>query len=288
MIKKIDKPVFIFCLHRSGSTYLKNIIDASPEVKMLEDELQFDHPHFSNTFRKLYKKYCADNINKYNEFLKIIQTSKIRGSFWNYYKRDYGIKNSKDYLDTSQNITVWHSLNSILLHVLDKANKKRVGIKYPTHHKYAEAFFLNFSNAKNIFLLRNPNAIVASKIKKLNNPQLLIVSKYSYRLLRILITIYFSYESRFFLKKAEKLKDKAFIIKYEDLVLDKTNVIKEISKFCEIDFNSEMLNASGKVSGYDEVKDDIKRINRWTFVLNKFEKILVKKIVGKYAKKFRY
>jgi hypothetical protein len=273
---RIEKPVFIFSLHRSGSTYLKNILDAGVELKMLEDEVHFDHPFFFNTFKKYYQKYCKDRSQNYDKFLEIISEKKIRGAFWDHYKNEYGnFYSSKKYLSESPAINAWEAFNSILRQVLCDSGKARIGIKYPAHHKFYHVFQKEYLDSKNIFLVRDPRAIIASKIISPTNNRLKNKGRIRYEFIRLITIFYFIFEFNSFAKTIIKNKDNRHLIKYENLVMRKDNQIKALCDFAEIQVNPEMLSANGKDSGYLDKPNTIDRINRWVSVLRKYEKALI-------------
>jgi hypothetical protein len=286
---KIDRPVFLFCLHRSGSTYLKNILDASDELKMLEDEVHFEHPHFSNTFRKYYQKYCNNKPANIDKFLTIISESKIRGAFWGYYKKKYGSFHScKKYLSYQNKITVWDAFNSILMQVMEDSGKKRIGIKYPAHHKFFHNFEKEYPDAKNIFLVRDPRSIIASKIISPTNNRLKNKGKLQYEAMRILTVFYFIIEFRSFAKAITVHKKDIGVIKYENLVICRNRTLRRLCEFAEINLRTDMCSATGKDSGYGSPSDPMSRLNRWVSVLRRYEKILINHFTRNYRNAMGY
>ncbi|MFW6271768.1 MAG: sulfotransferase [Desulfosalsimonas sp.] len=281
-MKKIEKPVFIFSLHRSGSTYLKNILDASSELKMLEDEVHFDHPFFFDTFRKYYQKFCKDRLQNYDKFLEIISEKKIRGAFWDHYKNQYGnFYSSKNFLSESQAIDVWDAFNSILRQLLYDSGKSRIGIKYPAHHKFYRAFQKEYPDAKNIFLVRDPRAIIASKIISPSNNRLKNKNKLKYEIMRLITVFYFIFEFNSFAKIIANNNSNRHLIEYENLVINRDEQIRDLCNFVDIKTSSEMLSANGKDSGYVNKSNIGDRINRWVLVLRKYEKILIDRLTLK-------
>ncbi|MFW6134489.1 MAG: sulfotransferase [Elusimicrobiota bacterium] len=285
----IEKPIFVFTLHRSGSTYIKNIIDFTDEVKMLEDEVHFDHPFFFNTFRKYYHKYCKDNPGNYNYFLDVITDKKLRGAFWEHYKNRYNnFYDSKKYLNEADKITVWESFDSILRQVLKDSKKKRIGIKYPAHHKYYKDFRKQYPHAKNIFLVRDPRAITASKIISPTNNRLKNKGKIIYEAVRMFTIFYFIIEFNSFAKTIINDNSVKHIIKYENIVSNKKKQIKDLCDFAEINFRSDMLHVKGKQSGYNNQFNIKNKINRWTIVLRKYERTLINFFTKKYRQDLGY
>lgn len=282
----MNKPVFIYSLHRSGSTYLKNILNCSKDVKMLEDEVHFDHPFFQNTFKKYYDKHCNGNSEKYDQFLKIVKENKLRGSYWRIYNKNYNVYSSKTFLVNK--LSVWSSFNSILIQVLNDSDKKRIGIKYPVHFSYFNSFKENYPGSKNIYLVRDPRSIIASKFKSPTNIRLQNLNGIKYEIFRFFSLIYLSMEFRFFIKSLIAFEKEIYVVKYENLVLNKQNTINSVCKYCEIELVPEMLKAKGKSSGYSKPSLAEERIYRWKNILRKYETLIVDLITKKSRKKFGY
>ncbi|NDY74102.1 hypothetical protein DO021_12825 [Desulfobacter hydrogenophilus] len=288
-MSKIDRPVFVFCLHRSGSTYLKNILDASDELKMLEDEVHFEHPHFFNTFKKYYQKYCNNKPANVDRFLTIISENKIRGAFWDYYKKKYGSFHScKKHLPNQNKITVWDAFNSILIQVIEDSGKKRVGIKYPAHHTFFHNLKKVYPDAKNIFLVRDPRAIIASKLISPSNNRLKNKGKFKYEVMRLVTVLYFIIEFRSFAKAVTVHKKDICVIRYENLVISRNRTLKKLCDFAEINLRIDMCSATGKDSGYGITSDPMSRLNRWVTVLRRYEKILIEYFTKNYRNTMDY
>ncbi len=283
----IEKPIFIYALHRSGSTYLKNIINASNEIEMLKGEVHFDHPFFFNTFKKYYLKYCNNQKERYDKFLNILATDEVRGAFWNNYKSEFtDFSKSKNYLD--EPLTIWNSFNSVLKHILDKSAKKRIGIKYPTHFTNFQDFNTQYDSCKNIFLIRDPRAILASKIMSPTNERLNSRDSFAYEFFRMALVIYISLEFIFFVKKMNSNINYILMVKYENLILNKKKQLKQICKYCEFDMQPELFEADGKTTGYGIARSEDERINRWTTVLRSYEKKIVDFITKRHRIKLDY
>jgi hypothetical protein len=286
-MQEINQPIFIFCLHRSGSTYLKNIIDSSKEVKMFEDEVHFDHPLFKNTYRKYYKKFCGDKTNKYDVFLNKMTNKKLRGSFWRFYKQKYGgFSKSRQYMDPLDNISLQNSFSSIIKHVLSETDKDRVGIKYPAHHCYVSFFIKHYPDSKLVFLIREPKSIIASKILSPTNQRLNKSSKLQYEVIRLFTLFYFSWEFKTFIKVVTANNKKAYSIKYEDLVSNPRASIANICSFLNLSFAELMLQTKGKSSGYE--KNLVANQNKWKHVLRKYERFLINILTKNARKKIGY
>lgn len=286
---ELKKPVFVYSLHRSGSTYLKNILDAADELKMLEDEVHFEHPHFFNTFRKYYQKYCNNKLANYDKFLIIISENKIRGAFWDHYKNKYdNFFSSRKYLCDPTKITVWDAFNSVLKQVLQNSGKERIGIKYPAHHTFFRIFQKEYPDAKNIFLVRDPRAIIASKIISPTNKRLKNKGKLKYEAMRLMTVLYFIIEFRSFAKTICNNKKDTYIIKYENLVMSRDRLLRELCDFTEIKLRTDMLSASGKDSGYGGSPTPKNRIDRWATILRRYEKFLINYFTEKSRKAMDY
>lgn len=267
----INKPILIFCLHRSGSTYLSNVIGQSTDVKMLEDEVQFNHPLFRNTFQKIFHRTYKDN---FTQFVKELDEINIRGSFWKIFKKEYGLFSSN--LNHTNNIDEWRLLNQILDTVRSRSGKPRVGIKYPAHFSYLNQFQTQYPDAKIIFLLRAPEAIIASKLKSPTNSRVDSTLKVKYEFMRLVTVFFFSIEYYFYVRTIIENHKSGYIIHYEHLVEHPVEQIKSICEFCEISFNMDMLSVDGKPSGFEKTDSISDRLTRWKLVLRPYERWIIK------------
>ena len=81
----LNRPVFIVCLHRTGSTLLKNMLDFSPDLAMATDEMAVYSPWekcFLDWVKEIGDLQDEDRVDK---LVEIIYSGKIYGSFWKDY-----------------------------------------------------------------------------------------------------------------------------------------------------------------------------------------------------------
>lgn len=291
---KLIKPVFIICLHRTGSTFLKNLLDSNSYLAMATDEMHILDPFrftFGNIFSKLKKKH---NINISYHLVDKVYNGEIYGSFWNDYKK---LSISKERIlrriDVS-NVTIKLIISTLLDEYRILQSKKRVGVKYPLHFSKTLKLKEWFPDAKIIFLVRDPRAICASKLNdhatKRRKFNLKIFSPIIHYITLFWFVFEFNWSINYFVKYLKRQRD-VYNLKYEDLVSDPKKNIRNICNFCEIPFEETMFTAHGKPSSYDGliqygVSSD--KIYQWKKVLNRFDKIFITIFTKNAMKKIKY
>ena len=247
MKPKQSNTIFIFSQHRTGSTLLKNILDANADVAMVFDEMNLFEPFRKNTFDRILKqKDLTGDI-----LVDLIKKKKIYGTFW----KDF----EKSKIDLKELRTVYDKLKGdklipLIKFILERHrrlnNVSFSGVKYPAHLTKSSYFINSFTNSKNIFLTRNPLAIIASKIndpatkKRINKNVLFGFS------VRYFTLLYICIEYIFYFYNFKKNKSALKLIFYEDIVLDKIGTISDICNYIGISFNDEMLEVTGKLSSH--------------------------------------
>lgn len=195
-----DMKVFIAGCGRSGTTYLRMLIDSHPDVFIPLESL------FLVDYLK-YEKYIPKNL-----LYKLLLNEPFLKTW---YKGNYFKKNNVP--DTLEKI---HKLAA------NNNNAKYWGQKTPRFIQYMDLFNNNFENIKWILIYRDPRAVVASMLRTKN--QTYIISKACKRWKKnnkIIIDIL----------KSKNKKENIIIIKYEDLIQNFENVISDIFKFLGID-----------------------------------------------------
>jgi hypothetical protein len=283
----MNKFIFIVCTHRSGSTLLKNIIDANSNVVMLSDEPNISDPwHFTflNHLNKIGDLKQDRNIFALTDLLK---SGKIYSTFWENLalEEHFDFKNLNNLFLNSD-----RSHKSIFTIILNEyksfRNKSIVGAKYPVHPKHINLLYEWYPNAKYIFLSRN---IFASATSRLND-KATIGRKRKFFLLSSLIhyatliwfLLDYNWTARSYLKNKNKSNTKH--IKYESLVVAPRKTITNMCDFLEIKYEDRMLNSTGKSSSYMDINyssNDMKRLNRWKNKINKIDFYIISVLTKK-------
>ena len=293
MQTKLLKPVFIIGLHRTGSTFLKNILNNNSKIAMATDEMDLSNPWrttFENQFARLKKMQKNDFPSR---VVETIYNDDIQGTFWKDYRELNISKETVKQKFESSDGTL-KDLISILLDEYRKLeNKQRAGVKYPLHFSRTHILKQWFPDARILFLYRDARAVCASKVndeatrirKKRAGPLSFLVH---YGTWGVFIFEYI-WSSYFFIKNREALNIHA--VCYERLLLEPEKEIKQICDFCDIPFEKEMLTATGKPSSHTgkiTSRLDRKRLSAWKNRINPFDIFLISLLTKKSMKKLGY
>ncbi|UBM62454.1 sulfotransferase [Candidatus Sulfidibacterium hydrothermale] len=284
----LNKPIFIIAMHRTGSTLLKNILNANSQVAMATDEMHLFLP-LLNSFGKQFYKFGnlqkEENVNKLVDF---VYTQKIRGTFWQDYK-DLGISKNlikKEFLKTDRSLK---SFISVLLNEFRKKEKKeRVGVKYPLHFSKTKILKQWYPDSKIILLHRDIRAVCASKL----NDEATRKRKKKFGFIIHYITLLLFITDYVWLAKYYKNnKELFFFVDYNHLILNPEYELKKICNYCEINLQQTMFSVFGKPSSHSSTGElkkgfDKTRMDKWKNKLSKFDIWLINFFTSKNFKVF--
>lgn len=279
--------IFIIGQHRTGSTLLKNILGAHPDITMAFDEMNLFEPFRSNTLDKTLE----DDTITADQLMDQIAEQGVYGTFW----KDFE-KSGITFQEFRNEISSKKPLKpqEILCHILELLQKKNktsfAGIKYPVHIHKVDFLTKHFLGSKILFLTRNPKAIIASKLHD-EATQLRKQKSVIHRFLIHYFTIlYFSIEYVLSIRNFFKYQKRLKLIRYEDLVLMQEEVISEICDWCEVPFEESMLQVTGKSSSHgfnQSQKLHTKSLEKYKQVLNVFDMTLITIITNYHYKKIK-
>lgn len=226
--------IYILTLHRSGSTWLQNIISSSGEVRFVKDELNIFEPFRSNTLDK-YFNGSLDKLVFRDDFKKGL----IFGSF---FKKE----NPELILKTIENINSNSHVFQFLKDYSSNFDEKWVGFKYPCHVSKFNVLKSIDPSAKFIFLHRSLRDIYFSKI----NDGSIARSKreISIKLKRLYALFYFCY-SYLILRKHIR-NHNVLTIDYSDLINNNFTVCGQIESYLSLPKNSFQIKVDGKSSSF--------------------------------------
>jgi len=284
MKKNLYKPVFIIAMHRTGSTLLKNILDNNSKICIATDEMHISAP-FGKRFYNHYSNFGSlKDDSKLKEFIKLIFEGNIYGTFWKEY-RELGI--SQETIFQNAKITD-RSLEAIVTILLNEyrilQGKDRVGVKYPLHFSKVILLKKWYPDAHFILLHRDIRAVCASKV----NDEATKRRKKRFGFIAHYITLFaFIFEYMWMVNFYKKNINMFYKVDYEDIVLDAENELRSLCDFCEIPFESKMLEACGKPSSHTgEIKIgvDRSRVDSWKKKLSSFDIWLIEFFTKSSAK----
>jgi len=277
--------IFIIGQHRTGSTLLKNMLDAHSQIDMAFDEMNLFEPFRNNTL----DKYLGKTKLTPAEFIEMLRKKKIYGTFWREFEKS-GISNKEllNLLGRFELLDETKVLTAVLQLLKEKNNCKISGIKYPVHFRKVSYLLKDFPGSKIIFLTRNPKAIVASKINDPATKQRKGKSKLYGFLIHYFTLLYFCFEFNSSIKTYFQNKAHLYLVTYEDLVKNQQQTIQHICNFCGIEFEENMLKVSGKESSYNKNSSQAlhnKSLQKYKEVLSPFDRKLIDFITLRNYKK---
>lgn len=281
----IDSPIFIISQHRTGSTLLKNILDAHPKVTMAYDEISLYESFRKDTLNCILKKIKDPKIIVNKIFQK-----KVYGGFWKHIDKT-GIEKEELINKVTSNSNAFHYLKVVLELLKKKNNCEIVGAKYPVHYSHIKELLAVFPTSKIIFLTRNPKGIIASKINDKATISRKSKSFFHKIVFHYFTMFFFLLEYNQISKVFNKYQNNSILITYEDLVENTHETVVKICQYCDIDFDINMLNVSGKKSSHfnsDSLKIHSKSKSRYKYELNRFDQIFIDIFTYRARKRIKF
>jgi len=214
--------IFISGEGRSGTTLMRAILGSHPNVTMAGND--YDIVKLYNDMKT--KNYPLSDKNSLKHRMMTYGDLKLWNLDWNKFWDIFFY-----YCKTPEDV-----IYTIFNNLYDKGNRSRLGMKRPSFIRYIPELEKLFPNSKYIFMIRDPRSVIASKKflygeKQFND--LRKIDQLAIRWKKHLIK-YRNYYGRY----PGQIKK----IKYEELITNPSEVIKEICEFVEIDYNPRMLN----------------------------------------------
>lgn len=290
-LPKLDRPVFIICQHRTGSTMLKNLLDAHPDLAMISEEMDVSNPWrrgldwHEKKFRKERERLFAT-----------LYEGKLHGTFFQKKQLDfYGIVKN-DLMADDKNLPVgWQRLfDNILRRCLHNLGKPRIGVKFPLHWSRLDSLRDIYPDSLIIFLTRDPRAMICSKLR---HEATLRRRNFFGFLIHYFTLGFFVVECWWLTATMNKwlpMKDVTHV-RYEDLVSDSSNEMRRVFSFLQLDPGRFDEINFGKVSGQpsSNLKALVFGISRslneaWRDELNRFDIALITFSLRRMMRRFGY
>lgn len=238
--------VFIIAQHRTGSTWLKNILDSSESIVMLHDEMNLYEP-----FRRDTLNYIFENISSIPKRKQKFRDQEIYGTFW----KDPTLSGLSAF-DIDQCFDFYRkSPLNFVGGILEKTwrnngSKKYVGVKYPTHVRALPLVIDKFPQAKIIILNRNLSDSLLSKLNDSATLKRKSKSKLHDFIWHHFTFYYYVFEHIYFKKISQKHGQSCLSVSYEDLLRNHQCVIENIGKYLEIELCVNLSSILGKTSSH--------------------------------------
>jgi hypothetical protein len=207
--------IFLISQPRSGSTMLQRILGSHPQIHTVAEPWIMLHPIYAMRSKGIFAEYDSSlAYQALQEFWK--ELPKGREDYLN------GLREMADHLYSRALYGTGKS------YFLDKT---------PRYYLIIEELGELFSEAKFVFLLRNPMAVLSSIMHTWVNSHLLNLHNYKGDLLVAPYCI---------LNGIDRLGDRANVIHYENLVKTPRKEVRDLCKAIDLPFQTQMINYGGK------------------------------------------
>lgn len=260
-------------------------------LAMAVDEMNLLTP-WRNCLHNVYRKAFSSGADPAEVVVGKLKRGEIAGAFWR--KLDHhGIEYSELYNAIQNSGGYFHSAMAAILELISrKEEKPRVGVKYPLHIGYFDILLKWFPDSKIVLLARSPFATISSKLNDTatrRRKERIGILGFMIHYLTLLVFCVDYRELANVVERASGI-DNAKIVSYENLIRFPQKTLTELCEFCEIPFELEMLNATGKPSSYGESQDDAQihiseRLNSWKEHLSHFDKLLIQALTRRAKQK---
>jgi hypothetical protein len=216
-IKKINTPIFIIGVGRSGTTLLQSMLNAHHQIAfMAETHFIKNYLAKSRYIKKKYKhKLLADkSLMKLELDLEELIDSNI----------------------SVNRIDLFNLYKDVLKSYKNKRNAILIGDKDPKNIEYLNTIKKFFPDAYIIHIIRDPRDVVLSRLK----------AEWSKN--RGLLINALTYEFQIIKGKQEGLEmfcDKYYEVSYENLLNDSEKSLQLITKFLSVEYDEKMVNYIG-------------------------------------------
>lgn len=218
--KTRNGPLFLVGPPRSGTKLLKNILNASPEISIGPE---------SHIFPKLLQRFGDKKVQEQHlEIFDMLSAS----NYFERLQRNGFYKELLPLIDQSR--TIEEFIFRLMEAVSDWEGKEEavwLGDKTPNYIRWTELFRERFPNARFIAIVRDPRDQALSVRKTWGKDPLLAAERWAK-------------DVRAFEEASSEAPSSYFRLRYEDLLEDPEERVKEICTFLGIELEKEMLDVN--------------------------------------------
>lgn len=212
-----NSPIFIVGCPRSGTTLLRKVIASHSNIIVSPES------HFFNYWLKEYGHLNLSDGSEFQHFWQDFSTSK-RFSYFDLEPNAFLAK-----LRNQNSISFKRVFQLLMSEYAATQKKLRWGEKTPAHYDYLETILDWFPDAKIIWLIRDPRAVVASLLK------VKWASNYAYA-----NSYYWLSSAKLYVDQWQE-ESRVMLLKYEDLVTAPEEKVEELCQFLREEFEPEMI-----------------------------------------------
>ncbi len=305
-MKKLESPIFIVGLPRSGSTLWLNIFAENQNILRL-GEMLFLTP-WRKDFRWFIKKKIGNlsNDKRIKKMLNLIFSEQtvhgITASFWQYDIQKFNTPGFKEKLYNrifTSDKTIGNLFKALIEEMTVSLGHDRCCVKFPVYISHISDLLQWYPNCRIIHITRDPRAIAlsrtndpggtAQKIKR--HPQYEFIIK---KIMVLFVMVQYYMTSK--LHNKFKHHENYSLFKFEDLLVEPEKTIKELCSFASIDFMPEMLNPQkghekgqkSSLTGKKQVGFDKRAATRWRKKISAFDKTVITLLMKGSMKRIGY
>ena len=286
MLNKINPPIFIIGISRSGSKFYQQLLNSNSEI-CIAPEMNFYFPLKKDLRDVILKNIHLGSAKIVEEIYKSPLKSTLKDIISNYDEVELINQIQKNGECNVENI-----FKSILELYSKSKGRKIYGAKFPIHN--SKLYFLNknFPSAKIIFIIRNPFDIAYSdltkKIHRIKNKKSSFLTNNIF-LLKLIFPFYIAFEWTQMLRNYKRYKEKfgvenSVLLKYE-MINSKPNIIVDkIAKLLDVPTSKFDLN---KIERVDSSKNNIIFSEIPRFYI-KYQNFILKILLNNRLREYNY
>ena len=227
-------PVFIVGKHRSGTTWLANILCNHPSIAGIQHDMHFGI-HESAYFSHIYNRY--GDISRKPNFVEFVETQ-CAGDYFRLAGAD------KSFVYSLYPSSYPDIFRAIMDNFANKLNKPFWIEKTPRHTLYISQLMDFYPDAKFVGIVRNVFDTVLSSLY-MNKKE---ISKYKRKKFLFstasIVRDWVAYNR--FMEYISKKTNRILVVNYEDIISDPCNMIKIVCDFIGVVFYPEIINVKQK------------------------------------------
>lgn len=210
-------PVFIVGSPRSGTTLMRLLLNAHPDIAI---------PHETGVYTLIFNRPIYWKLLPAYFFLK-------RVSF--YKKLNVGFKEATKHLAFFDRLSIKNIINALFENYAWSNGKKYWGEKTPMHFRFIHQIKKHYPQSTVVFMIRDPRAVVASSKRYINEKREgddFWITGNMQEILNI-----WSFSVRY----AIKYKHQIYLLKYETLVDEPETTLKSICRQLGVKYSNSMM-----------------------------------------------
>jgi len=288
----VRDPVFIIGGSRTGSEMLKTMLTVSTELDFV-DELFLLCPRWLHKDLQTNITQHVGDLRSSGASVKLIDflfSGVPYGWFWSVVTEQL----DKDKLSRrleGKALTLQEIFLAIMEVHSNMRGKARTGAKFPMHYSKTDVLLEWFPRCRIIHTTRDPRAVYASQATKYlsdSESQLMTSTKKVMQFVHIAIQTQWTAAIHERYKALPNYK----LVRYEDVVTDTKNELRQICEFLSVNFEQDMLNPHQYGSSFEQIGKksgvDKSSLTRWQSVISAKTACLIQILQKKPMKVFGY